>query len=562
MTASPDDRAADSPAPGDGLLERAHATASGPHPAEAVALYRELLAAEPAHVEALLRLAGLLVPPRRARAGARAPLRGAPPRTRSDRAPGAAGRDLRSPPAVRGRGGGPPARPPAAPVARAGAPRARPAALAKGPRRRRDLALSPGARVPAGQRAAYAHLGDALNQAGDLAGARMALERAVELDPRDAKAHHLLGRVFDRLGYPDEARAMYRAFSGARRRVILVVVGDLAREPVDAVLRPADATLAPVGAAAVRLDEAGGERFAAQRRTTTPLEAGAAVVTGGRRPGGAVRAARRHRGRARGRRPGSRFAARWCPPGSGRATGGCRASRPRWWAPRAGSSRWRRRPRFWWRRFRGAGAGGSRRAPHRGRARRTGTWSKPSCGGRRDPVAELTKRYGKFTAVDGDQSRGAPGRAVRLPRPQRRRQDHHDADDRRHPPADERHGARSAASTSRRGRSRPRRGSASSPTGRSSTTSSPAASSCASSPRSTASRGRRSSAGSTSCSTLFELAPWKDELTETYSHGMRQKLIICGRAGAPPRGDRGGRADGRARPQERPAAQGPVPRSS
>jgi ABC-2 type transport system ATP-binding protein len=27
---------------------------------------------------------------------------------------------------------------------------------------------------------------------------------------------------------------------------------------------------------------------------------------------------------------------------------------------------------------------------------------------------------------------------------------------------------------------------------------------------------------------LFELAPWKGELTENYSHGMRQKLIICG----------------------------------
>ncbi len=27
---------------------------------------------------------------------------------------------------------------------------------------------------------------------------------------------------------------------------------------------------------------------------------------------------------------------------------------------------------------------------------------------------------------------------------------------------------------------------------------------------------------------LFELAPWKDELTESYSHGMRQKLIISG----------------------------------
>jgi len=63
--------------------------------------------------------------------------------------------------------------------------------------------------------------------------------------------------------------------------VILVVHGDLARQAVDAVIRPADATLGPVGEAALRLDEAGGERFAAQRRSATPLEAGAAVVTGG-----------------------------------------------------------------------------------------------------------------------------------------------------------------------------------------------------------------------------------------------------------------------------------------
>jgi O-acetyl-ADP-ribose deacetylase (regulator of RNase III) len=62
--------------------------------------------------------------------------------------------------------------------------------------------------------------------------------------------------------------------------VIRVVHGDLAREAVDAVLRPADASLAPVGPAAERLDDLGGERFAAQRRNATPLEAGAAVVTG------------------------------------------------------------------------------------------------------------------------------------------------------------------------------------------------------------------------------------------------------------------------------------------
>ena len=49
------------------------------------------------------------------------------------------------------------------------------------------------------------YLGDALSQAGDLAGSRAALERALQLDPHDAKIYHLLGRVFDRLGQPDEA---------------------------------------------------------------------------------------------------------------------------------------------------------------------------------------------------------------------------------------------------------------------------------------------------------------------------------------------------------------------
>ena len=78
--------------------------------------------------------------------------------------------------------------------------------------------------------------------------------------------------------------------------MILVVTGDLARQAVDAVIRPADANLAPVGDAAVGLDVQGGERFAAQRRTSTPLEAGAAVVTGGGDLAGGVRAACRHRG--------------------------------------------------------------------------------------------------------------------------------------------------------------------------------------------------------------------------------------------------------------------------
>jgi Flp pilus assembly protein TadD len=54
------------------------------------------------------------------------------------------------------------------------------------------------------------YLGDALNQAGDLAGARAALEHAIQLDPHDAKTHYLLGRVLDRLGHPEEAAARYQ----------------------------------------------------------------------------------------------------------------------------------------------------------------------------------------------------------------------------------------------------------------------------------------------------------------------------------------------------------------
>jgi O-acetyl-ADP-ribose deacetylase len=62
--------------------------------------------------------------------------------------------------------------------------------------------------------------------------------------------------------------------------VIHVVVDDLAQIQVDAVVRPADASLEPATAAISRLDEQGGPRFAEQRRLTSPLKAGAAVVTG------------------------------------------------------------------------------------------------------------------------------------------------------------------------------------------------------------------------------------------------------------------------------------------
>ena len=56
----------------------------------------------------------------------------------------------------------------------------------------------------------YYYLADALNQAGDLPGARRALEQALSRNPGDTKAFHLMGRVLDRLNRPEEAREMYR----------------------------------------------------------------------------------------------------------------------------------------------------------------------------------------------------------------------------------------------------------------------------------------------------------------------------------------------------------------
>ena len=63
--------------------------------------------------------------------------------------------------------------------------------------------------------------------------------------------------------------------------MIQVVVDDLAFVTADAVVRPADEVLNPVSPEASRLDQQAGERFDALRRVTTPLDAGAAVVTGG-----------------------------------------------------------------------------------------------------------------------------------------------------------------------------------------------------------------------------------------------------------------------------------------
>lgn len=62
--------------------------------------------------------------------------------------------------------------------------------------------------------------------------------------------------------------------------MIRVVVDDLAFLKVDAVLRPADEHLEPATPTAVRLDAQAGPRLLEQRRLQTPLEAGAAVVTG------------------------------------------------------------------------------------------------------------------------------------------------------------------------------------------------------------------------------------------------------------------------------------------
>ena len=62
--------------------------------------------------------------------------------------------------------------------------------------------------------------------------------------------------------------------------MIRVVVADLTTVAVDAVLRATDERLGAVSPVGSRLDEAGGEDFAEQRRLSTELEAGAAVVTG------------------------------------------------------------------------------------------------------------------------------------------------------------------------------------------------------------------------------------------------------------------------------------------
>jgi len=62
--------------------------------------------------------------------------------------------------------------------------------------------------------------------------------------------------------------------------LIRVIVDDLAFLEVDAVVRPSDQVLEPASSSAARMDHIAGDEFVHQRRVSSPLEAGSAVVTG------------------------------------------------------------------------------------------------------------------------------------------------------------------------------------------------------------------------------------------------------------------------------------------
>jgi Flp pilus assembly protein TadD len=197
-------------AAGERLLERADALAAGAWPADALPVYRELLAAEPEHLEGRLHLARLLLQLEELEGALTVlndALRHAPDQTEFLVLRGGIHASLRLYPEAD------------ADLRRVLRlyPSHAPAHLELGRllwRRgltgeaathfRRSLEFQPD-----NPRTCY-YLGDALHQSGDLPGARAALDRAVQLDPHDAKAYHLLGRVFDRLGHPDQAREMYQ----------------------------------------------------------------------------------------------------------------------------------------------------------------------------------------------------------------------------------------------------------------------------------------------------------------------------------------------------------------
>ena len=60
---------------------------------------------------------------------------------------------------------------------------------------------------------------------------------------------------------------------------------------------------------------------------------------------------------------------------------------------------------------------------------------------------------------------------------------------------------------------------------------------------------------------LFELTRWEDELVESFSHGMKQRLVMCAAFLHRPAGGAGGRADGGPRPPRRAPHQGRLPRA-
>jgi uncharacterized protein HemY len=66
--------------------------------------------------------------------------------------------------------------------------------------------------------AGWCRLGETLNKLDDLDGARAAYERAVALDAAHPRALYGLGVVFDRLGRPADATAMYRRSREAASR--------------------------------------------------------------------------------------------------------------------------------------------------------------------------------------------------------------------------------------------------------------------------------------------------------------------------------------------------------
>ncbi len=175
-------------------------------------------------------------------------------------------------------------------------------------------------------------------------------------------------------------------------------------------------------------------------------------------------------------------------------------------------------------------------------------------------VESLVKTFGSFRAVDGVSLEVAAGRDPRLPRPERRRQDHDDPHDRRAAEAERRAGSRSPGKDLAREPEAAKRELGFIPDR----------------PfiyeKLTAAEFLRFHGGlyglegapveerAHELLDLFELTKWRDELVESFSHGMKQRLVMCSAFLHRPAGGARGRADGRARPARRPADQGRLPR--